>query len=421
MLRLHGARTTENPQEGVAGRGGLPTTEGRLFARVLARVGLPPVRLELWNGEAIEAGPDAPAATLSFRERPAVWRLLLDTHRYLGDAYADGRVELTGDLVQFLEAVYRRNRPAERFPHRLRRRHRNSLAGSRQNVRRHYDVGNDFYRLWLDEQLVYTCAYFETPDASLEAAQRAKMDLVCRKLRLGPGDRVVEAGCGWGSLALHMARRYGVTVRAFNLSREQVAYARARALREGMAKGVEYIEDDYRNIEGTYDAFVSVGMLEHVGVENYARLGTVIDRVLAPSGRGLIHTIGRHRPLPFNRWMDASVFPGAHIPALSEMMTIFEPRDFCVLDVENLRLHYALTLRHWLARFEAASPRIAEMFDESFVRSWRLYLAGSIAAFTTGWTQLFQVVFNRHNHNNVPWTRAYLYAEPGSAGCSATT
>jgi cyclopropane-fatty-acyl-phospholipid synthase len=146
-----------------------------------------------------------------------------------------------------------------------------------------------------------------------------------------------------------------------------------------------------------------------VGVENYRDLGRVIDGCLTPSGRGLIHTIGRHRPMAFNRWMSDRIFPGAHIPALSEMMEVFEPHDFAVLDVENIRLHYAETLRHWLARFEAVSDRVAEMFDERFVRTWRLYLAGSMAAFTTGWTQLYQVLFNRHTSNEVPWTRAYLY------------
>jgi len=286
---------------------------------------------------------------------------------------------------------------------------RHSLRASRENVHRHYDLGNDFYRLWLDERMVYTCAYFRTPEASLEAAQVAKMDHVCRKLDLQPGERVVEAGCGWGALALHMARHYGVKVRAFNISREQVCYARERAKAEGLDSQIEYVQDDYRNISGRFDAFVSVGMLEHVGVEHYTELGGVARRALGRNGRGLIHSIGRNHPAPLQPWIEKRIFPGAYAPALSEMSQIFEPWDLSVLDVENLRLHYAQTLRHWLALYEAAGERVRAMFDERFMRMWRLYLAGSVAAFSTGTLQLFQVVFATADNNDVPWTRAHLY------------
>jgi cyclopropane-fatty-acyl-phospholipid synthase len=228
-------------------------------------------------------------------------------------------------------------------------------------------------------------------------------------LRLNPGDRVVEAGCGWGSLALHMARHYGAKVRAYNLSREQIAYARVQAVRQGLAEQVEFIEDDYRTATGPCDAFVSVGMLEHVGPANYEALGGVIDRCLTPQGRGLIHSIGRNAPQPLDSWTAKRIFPGAHPPALSEMARIFEPYRFSILDVENLRLHYARTLEHWLERFERAQAEVARMFDQTFVRTWRLYLSGSIAAFTVGGLQLFQVVFARDTNNDIPWTREFLY------------
>jgi cyclopropane-fatty-acyl-phospholipid synthase len=257
--------------------------------------------------------------------------------------------------------------------------------------------------------MVYTCAYFPTPDVSLEEAQVAKMDHVCRKVRLQPGQTVFEAGCGWGALARHMARHYGVKVRAFNISHEQVACARERARAEGLAGQVEFIEDDYRNIHGSCDAFVSVGMLEHVGCKQYHALGKVIRRCLAPSGLGLIHSIGRNFPCATNSWLEKRIFPGAHIPALSEIMEVFAPMDLTVLDVENLRLHYARTLEHWLRRFESVAGRVAAMFDERFVRTWRLYLAGSLAGFTSGCIQLFQVTFSPSENRAVPWTRAYLY------------
>jgi cyclopropane-fatty-acyl-phospholipid synthase len=254
--------------------------------------------------------------------------------------------------------------------------------------------------------MVYTCAYFPSPDATLESAQLAKMDLVCRKLRLQPGERVIEAGCGWGSLALFMARRYGVTVRAYNISAEQIAYARARARAEGADDRVEFVEDDYRNISGACDVFVSVGMLEHVGLPDYPTLGRVMDRSLTECGRGLLHFIGRNQPAPLNPWIRKRIFPGAYPPTLREVCAeILEPQAFSVLDVENLRLHYAKTLAQWRQRFDASSHQVATIFDDRFVRAWRLYLAGSEAAFTTGWMQLFQVVFARGSSNAIPWIR----------------
>ena len=232
------------------------------------------------------------------------------------------------------------------------------------------------------------------------------MDLVCRKLGLRPGERVIEAGCGWGTLALFMAREYGVTVRAFNISAEQIAYARDRARAERLLDRVEFVEGDYREVRGTYDAFVSVGMLEHVGLADYPTLGGVIDRSLTESGRGLLHFIGRNRPGPLNPWIRKRIFPGAYPPILPEVFgNVLEPWNLSVLDVENLRLHYAATLAHWRQRFDAAADEVASMFDDAFVRAWRLYLAGSQAAFATGTMQLFQVVFARGASNAIPWTR----------------
>jgi cyclopropane-fatty-acyl-phospholipid synthase len=317
-----------------------------------------------------------------------------------------GAVDIRGDLAALLEAIYRaRPRGAARLP--WLRRQTNDLRASRENVHGHYDLGNHFYRLWLDRELVYTCAYFPEPDATLEAAQLAKMDLVCRELRLAPGERVVEAGCGWGALARYMARHYRVTVRAFNVSAEQIAYARDQASREGLAGRVEFVEDDYRSISGAFDAFVSVGMLEHVGLPDFPTLGRIVDRSIGRDGRGLLHFIGRNQPAPLNAWIGKRIFPGAYPPALREVCEhVLEPHDISVIDVENLRLHYAKTIEHWLRRFEETAGEVARMFDQSFVRAWRLYLAGSQAAFVTGSMQLFQIVFARGATNRIPWTRA---------------
>jgi cyclopropane-fatty-acyl-phospholipid synthase len=231
-------------------------------------------------------------------------------------------------------------------------------------------------------------------------------------LRLRAGERVVDAGCGWGALALRAATHYGAKVRAFSLSREQIAYARERARALGVEHSVEFIEDDYRNISGQVDAFVSIGMLEHVGREHYGDLARVIDRSLSETGRGLIHSIGQNEAVPLNPWIEKRIFPGAYPPTVREMVEIFEPLRCSILDVENLRPHYALTIEHWLDRFEAHRDRIADMYDEPFVRAWRLYLCGSIAAFRAGTLQLFQILFNRAGSNNAAWTRDHLYRNP---------
>ncbi|HEX5228792.1 MAG TPA: cyclopropane-fatty-acyl-phospholipid synthase family protein, partial [Bryobacteraceae bacterium] len=274
---------------------------------------------------------------------------------------------------------------------------------------RHYDLGNDFYKLWLDERLLYTCAYFPTPSSTLEQAQVAKMDHVCRKLRLQPGETVVEAGCGWGGLGLHMAREYGVRVKAYNISREQIAYARERARAEGMSDRVEYIQDDYRNIAGKFDVFVSVGMLEHVGLAHYRELSEIVHRTVGDTGRGLLHFIGRNSPAVFSRWIRKRIFPGAYAPSLRESLMVLEPKEFSVMDVENLRLHYAKTLEHWLERFEKSWHQVTQMYDVRFARAWRLYLAGSIAAFRTGNLQLFQILFAGSKRDPIFWTRDPLY------------
>lgn len=387
-----------------------------LLRTFLRAMGAPAIRVVLWNGESVcvtDAGvTDAqPVATVRLQDRRTLWRLVYNPELEFGEAYSEGRLLVDGDLVELMQTAFQAQASpwAERLLRRSRRPRTNTLRGALDNIHYHYDLGNDFYRLWLDERMVYTCAYFPTPSASLDEAQVAKMELVCRKVSLRPGERVVEAGCGWGALALHMARQHGVAVRAFNISREQIAYAREQARAEGLSDRVEFIEDDYRNISGQYDAFVSVGMLEHVGADHYRDLGRVMDRCLPAHGRGLIHTIGRNRPMRLNAWLEKHIFPGAHPPTLREMMAIVEPHGFSVLDVENLRLHYAATLRHWLARFERAADRVAAMFDERFVRAWRLYLAGSVAAFTAGSLQLFQMSFARPQHNAIPWTRAHLY------------
>jgi cyclopropane-fatty-acyl-phospholipid synthase len=377
-----------------------------------------PIRWVFGEGDGVLPFDKESVDTVFIADRQTLRDLALNPEVGFGDGYAGGTLRVSGDLIRLLESLFYATSASsdvswysKLWAHWQDFRQRNTVEGSRRHIHHHYDLTTEFYKMWLDTRMVYTCAYFPSPSTNLEDAQLAKMDHVCRKIQLQPGEKVIEAGCGWGSLAIHMARNYGVSVRAFNISREQIEYARVRAKAEGLADLVEFIEDDYRNISGECDAFVSVGMLEHVGAENYKELGAVIHRATGKSGRGLMHFIGRAKAKPFSRWIRKRIFPGAYAPALSEAMEVLEPYNFAVLDVENLRFHYAKTLEHWLSRYEQSVSQVAEMFDEEFVRAWRLYLAGSLTAFRVGSLQLFQVAFAGSEFRRIPWTRDYLYRE----------
>ena len=398
------------------------TYERWLVAKLVRMAGSPPIRFRLWNNEVIEPPEQAAQFTVYLADPKALYTLVANPNLAFGDLYSAGRLGVEGDLSDLMETLYRTIHQArQKWPRWLEALWRNhapratGLYEARENIHHHYDLGNDFYRLWLDQaEMQYTCAYYERPELSLEQAQLAKLEHVCRKLRLKPGMTVVEAGCGWGGLARYMARNYGVTVHAYNISREQVAYAREQARTQGLENLIHYIEEDYRNIEGQYDAFVSIGMLEHVGKENYLTLSELIKRSLKPNGIALLHSIGRNRPMLMNAWIEKRIFPGAYPPSIGEFMALCEHGDFSVLDVENLRLHYANTLSAWMERFNAAEETVCEMYDEHFTRAWRMYLAGSIAAFRAGSLQLFQVVFTHGNNNQLPATRQDLYTFPAT-------
>jgi cyclopropane-fatty-acyl-phospholipid synthase len=382
-----------------------------LLRQLRKRLGDSPLRIVLWDEPRAKKSS---RPTVRFSDRVALWQTLINPALHFGDHYSTGRISVKGDLLAVMEEAYRY---LEQHSHDQKWIARAKfiapdLAESKRNIHHHYDLGNDFYKLWLDSAAMqYTCAYYAEPDYTLEQAQQAKLHHIARKLRLKEGETIVEAGSGWGGLAIFMARHYGVNVRSFNISKEQVAHSRAWAARENLSHRVEFVEDDFRNMSGHYDAFVSVGMLEHVGPGNYADMGQLMSRVLTREGRGLVHTIGRDRDERLNPWIDKRIFPGAYPPTLRQMMDLFEGARLSVLDVENIRLHYAETLRDWLTRYEDKVEDVRAMFDEAFVRAWRLYLAGSMMAFMRGKLQLFQVVFSRSGMNEIPRSRQHVYSQ----------
>ncbi|MES1199925.1 MAG: cyclopropane-fatty-acyl-phospholipid synthase family protein [Pseudomonadota bacterium] len=378
--------------------------EGRLLVRL-------PNERTIAIGGATEA--DAPLI-LRLRDWPTLFRIALKPTLYTGEAYMDGGLIVErGTLYDFLLLAttnLRQYKPLE-LPFaawRRRRTQKNVRRAAKAHVAHHYDLSGALFRLFLDADRQYSCAYFREPGMSLEQAQAAKKAHIEAKLLLQPGQRVLDIGSGWGGLALDMADRCGVDVLGVTLSEEQLAEVRARAARAGMADKVVFDLCDYRDVQGLFDRIVSVGMFEHVGLANYQAFFDCAARLLKPDGVMLLHTIGNSAGVSgTNAWTDKYVFPGGCVPALSDVVQAAERAGLIIADIEILRLHYAETLRIWRERFAARCAEAKALYDERFCRMWEYYLAGSEAAFRTGSYVVFQIQLAKRN-SAVPITRDYI-------------
>jgi cyclopropane-fatty-acyl-phospholipid synthase len=285
----------------------------------------------------------------------------------------------------------------------------NGLRAAKANVAHHYDLTPALYNLFLDADKQYSCAYFRTPQDTLDQAQLQKKHHIARKLLIEPGMRVLDIGCGWGGLALTLARDYGARVLGITLSEEQLAIAKRRAQESGLGDRVEFRLQDYRHVTEVFDRVVSVGMFEHVGLPNYGTYFRAVNDRLGEDGVALIHTIGHPGPpAPTSAWIRKHIFPGGYIPSLSEVTPAIEKSGLRPADIECWRLHYAMTLRHWYDRFTARAAEAAAIHDERFVRMWRFYLAGSEATFRWGRQDVWQFQLSK-KVDAVPITRDYLY------------
>lgn len=370
------------------------------------------------NGQTYRFGPDDPRVTIRIKDRRTVIALIANPDLYLGEAYMDGRLTVEdGTLADFLavcsENLARRGESFARVREVWRKaarrlRQLNGRLAAAQNVQHHYDLSRALYQSFLDRDMQYSCAYFATPDMTLDEAQQAKKAHIAAKLYLRPGQEVLDIGCGWGGLALYLARTAGVKVHGITLSREQLEVCRLRAAAEGLNDKVSFALVDYRDLTRTYDRVVSVGMFEHVGVPNYPAFFGQVSRLLRPGGVALIHAIGRaHGPSTTSAFIRKYIFPGGYAPALSQVLPAVEQSGLWTTDVEILRLHYARTLELWRQRFLANLHRLEEGHDARFVRMWEFYLAASEMSFRYFGFMIFQIQLAA-DVSALPLTRGYM-------------
>lgn len=390
-----------------------------LLDLVAKRVRTGTLRLHDSDGSVRTIGRGEPVAQVVFNKPGVLRRIMKNPEFQLGESYMDGDWDAgEGGLLALFELI---NRNEEAVAQRLgvsallqRARHAfdevNNAVRSRSNVHKHYDIDETLFRGFLDDDMQYSCAYFSRPDMTLEEAQTAKREHIARKLLLKPGDKVLDIGCGWGGMALHLAKHYGAQVVGLTLADDQYRVARDRAREAALDDRVQFQLQDYRKHKGEYDAVVSVGMFEHVGRPQYQVFFNKVYELLKDDGRALIHTIGRSAPPTVtNPWIQKYIFPGGYIPALSEVARPIERSGLILSDLEVLRLHYAETLKCWNERFQKMREQARQRFDERFCRMWEFYLQISEASFR--WSEMvnFQLQLTRMN-DTVPVTRDYLYS-----------
>lgn len=372
------------------------------------------IAVRLPDGTTLAAGPGEPELTVVVTDQRAVAGISANPDMRLGEAFMDGTVQIEGgtiyDFLEIATAELSRMHRSRGFAWRIKRamEQANDRRLARANVSHHYDLTVDFYRLFLDEDLQYSCAYYAKPDMTLEQAQVAKKQHIIKKLCMQPGQSALDIGCGWGGLGLSLAQA-GATVTGVTLSTEQHRTANERAAALGLSDQAEFRLQDYRDLDQKFDRIVSVGMFEHVGVPNYQEYFDHVSRLLNDDGVALIHSIGRKgMPARTQPWIRKYIFPGGYIPSLSEVLPAIERAGLWVTDCEILRLHYAETLRAWRMRFMDRREEAVAMYDERFCRMWEFYLAISEVAFREMGQMVFQLQLTK-NQQAVPLTRDYLY------------
>jgi Cyclopropane fatty acid synthase and related methyltransferases len=372
-----------------------------------------PCEVRYWDGEVVNYGGGEAQFRININEPLPKSEILSDPSMAFGEGYMQKKIDIEGNVQGVIESLFNnqdsflhQNKPYIKLVNVF----ANNLRKSKENIQFHYDIGNDFYRLWLDDTMTYSCAYFRSPEDSLTQAQKNKVVHILRKLNLQPGQTLLDIGCGWGELILNAAKTYQVKALGITLSSEQYSRVQERILDEGLQELVEVQLIDYRELKGkTFDRVVSVGMIEHVGKEHLEEYFSTVKKLLNQGGASLLHCITGYEEGGTNSWINKYIFPGGYIPVVQELVKQLADNSFYLVDLESLREHYTRTLEHWSQNFEKNLPEIQKMRDETFIRMWRLYLSSCAASFHCGNLDLHQFLFTKGVNNSWPMTRSYVY------------
>ncbi len=375
-----------------------------------------------WDGTEAQYGTEQPSFKIIFNEEPPLPDLngLNDVSLALGELYMDGMIDYEGKLDNLLNIV-ELNKPNSK-PNTLKKIFTTAVKSltlaadkqeQKQNIQAHYDLGNDFFSLWLDKTMCYSCAYFKTPHDSLYDAQLQKIDLILKKLRLKPGHKILDIGCGWGALIMRAAEKYGAKAVGITLSEEQYASVSKRIASAGLSNSVDVKLINYLDLDSDeyqFDRIVSVGMFEHVGKEYLSQYMQKVNELLVPKGLSLLHTLINQQEVITNAWAKKYIFPGGYVPSLRETYYLFPEFDLRVIHDESLRMHYVKTLEYWYQNFTQQLDAVCQKFDNRFVRMWSLYLQGAAAILRTGNLDLHQILFSKGPVNDLPLTLTDIYA-----------
>ncbi len=387
----------------------------QIFHKILSNIEHGALQVTYWDGQTEIYGSGQPCNRITIKTPKALRAMLRNMSLGFGEAYMDGLIEIEGPLTGIVKLMAQNSHLFSKFglTNVTQLAERNTRTKQASQIERHYDIGNDFYKLWLDKSMTYTCGYYHAKTDSLENAQTQKIDHVLQKLQLSKGHTLLDIGSGWGGLLIKAAKDYGAIGHGVTLSKEQYDFSVTAAQKAQVSDKVTFEYCNYQDLlkrDMRFDRIVSVGMFEAVGRNNLHTYYKVIKKLLVPGGVSVLHTITQEREIRVDPWIDKYIFPGGYAPSYREIIKDFPAYNFRLVDYENLRMHYVLTLREWLRRFETNKDAVIKMYDERFYRMWRLYLSNSISSFEYWDLSLSQIVFTKGLNNDLPLTRDFLYS-----------